>query len=71
MDDETMALVRIVGFIIRIVITVYCVSKAGDLNRSTWGWGLFAFFLPLIAVIWIQFMRPIVRWEDSAELPKE
>ena len=44
--------------IFRIVITVYCVNKAGSLNRNKVGWGVFAFLIPLIALIWIQFIKP-------------
>jgi hypothetical protein len=59
MNNENEAMIRIIGLIIRIIITVYCVNKAKRLNRNTWGWGLFAFFIPIIALIWIQFMKPI------------
>jgi len=57
MDQPNYGLTAIL-FIFRIVITVYCVNKAGKLNRSKFGWGVFAFILPLIALIWIQFMKP-------------
>ena len=51
--------------IVRIWITVHCANKAKSLNRSSWGWGLFGFFLPIIAIIWIQFMKPKVDWEKD------
>jgi len=63
MDEETILMVRILGFIIRIIVTVYCVNKASRLNRSQFGWGLFAFFIPIVAIIWIQFMKPNISWD--------
>lgn len=50
---------QVVWLVIRIVITVYCVNKAGKLTRNKGGWGFFGFFLPIIALIWIQFMKPM------------
>ena len=47
----------LISFLIRIASTVYCVDKAGKLNRSKSEWGFLAFFFPLIAFIWIQFMK--------------
>ncbi len=64
MDDETLVVIRIIALIIRIFITIYCVNKAARLNRSQFGWGLFGFFIPIVAIIWIQFMKPIIKWED-------
>ncbi len=52
--------------VLRIVITIYCVNKAGDLNRSKGGWGIFAFLLPIVALIWIQFMKPKMVWDDQS-----
>lgn len=57
--------------LLRIGITIYCVNKAGQLNRSQAGWGIFGFFLPLIAVIWIQFMKPKMLWEDRSKNESE
>lgn len=70
MDNESIMLIRFIGFILRIIITVYCVNKAGSLNRSKSGWGLFAFFIPLVAVVWIQFMKPLIGWEKVHEQDK-
>lgn len=53
---------------IRIMITVYCVNKAKKLNRSEFGWGIFGFFFPIIALIWIQFMKPRMQWEQNPEI---
>jgi hypothetical protein len=48
--------------IMRIFLTIYCVDKAKQLNRNPIGWGFFAFFFPIIATIWIQFMSPKQLW---------
>ena len=58
MDQSSYATLQVVLLVVRIVITIYCVNKAGELNRSKGGWGIFGFFLPIIALIWIQFMKP-------------
>jgi hypothetical protein len=58
MDQSSYATFQVILLVVRIVITIYCVNKAGELNRSKGGWGVFGFFLPIIALIWIQFMKP-------------
>lgn len=63
--ESDYALIQIILFLLRIVITIYCVSKAKELNRSQFGWGVFAFFIPILAVIWIQFMKPRMQWESE------
>lgn len=45
------AVTAIVSSILRIIITVWVVNIAKRQNRETFGWGLFAFFLPSIALI--------------------
>lgn len=60
--------------VFRIFITIYCVNKAEELNRDKIGWGFFGFFIPIVAVIWIQFVRPIEKYgiyEIEAENEKE
>lgn len=65
MDEHSIAAVRFFSFILRIVIMAFCINKSGKLNRSKWGWGIFGFFMPLVAIIWIQFMKPIIMWERN------
>ena len=43
---------------IRIGITVYCIKRAGVLNRDKTTWGVFGFLVPLLAIIWISFLKP-------------
>lgn len=45
------AVTAIVSLILRIFITVWVVNIAKRQNRETFGWGLFAFLLPSIALI--------------------
>jgi hypothetical protein len=65
MEAEAYAVLQIIMLAVRIAITVYCVNRAKQLNRSQGGWGLFGFFMPIIALIWIQFMKPKMRWESD------
>ncbi len=51
--------------ILRIVGISVCVKAAKARNRNTFGWGFFGFMSPIIAMIWIQFMKPIVKWENQ------
>ncbi len=48
----------IVTLILRVVAPVVCALKAKTLKRSIFGWSLFGFFAPLLAMIWIQFVKP-------------
>lgn len=45
------AVTAIVSLILRIIVTVWVVNIAKRQNRETFGWGLFAFLLPSIALI--------------------
>lgn len=58
----------LIGLIIRIIGVVVCVNKAKELNRSEVGWGIFGFILPIIAMIWIQFMKPIIKWTENEDI---
>jgi hypothetical protein len=53
-----------ISTILSIVVSIYCVKKAGNLNRSKFGWALFGFCVPIVALIVIQFMKP----HQSAEI---
>jgi hypothetical protein len=55
----------IISLIFRIFGAWYCSGKAEKLNRSTGGWGFFGFLLPLLAIIWIQFMKPVMEWDKN------
>jgi hypothetical protein len=62
MDPQTISGLNGLLMILRIGITIYCVKRAKALGRDKWGWGVFAFFVPLIAFIAIQFMKPRLVW---------
>ena len=51
--------------VIRIVGVLVCVNKAEELNRSKGGWGFFGFVSPIIAMIWIHYMKPIITFEKE------
>lgn len=48
----------IFAFILRVIGIIYCINRAGKLNRNKSGWGLFAFLIPIMAMIWINAMEP-------------
>ena len=50
---------------LRIVGIFVCVSKAKELNRSTGVWGVLGFFFPVVAMIWIQFMKPVIKFDEK------
>lgn len=54
----------ILGLVIRIVGVMVCSKQAKTLNRSPEGWGFFGFLTPILAMIWIQFMKPIMKFEE-------
>lgn len=68
--EDGRAIFMIFGLILRIVGAVVCANKAKELNRSTGGWGFFGFISPIIAMIWIQFMKPVMLWESNVEIKK-
>ena len=53
---------------LRIVGVIVCYYKAKELNRSKEGWGFFGFVAPFIAMIWVQFMKPIIVMDDDVDL---
>jgi hypothetical protein len=55
----------IIQLILRIVGLVVCSNQAKSLNRSAGGWGFFGFASPIIAMIWIQFMKPVISWNKE------
>jgi hypothetical protein len=48
--------------ILRVFGFIRCSSKATSLNRNITVWGVFGFASPIIAMIWIQFMKPHISW---------
>lgn len=60
--------VVILILILRIVGVLVCVNKAKELNRSTGGWGFFGFISPILAMIWIQFMKPVTTWDKNVDI---
>jgi hypothetical protein len=59
------AIVPILLIVLRIVGVIVCSNKAGELNRSKGGWGFFGFVSPIIAMIWINCMKPIMKFEKE------
>ena len=65
------ALVPILVIGLRIAGVIVCSNKAEELNRSKGGWGFFGFVSPILAMIWIQFMKPVMKWDENVELTEE
>jgi hypothetical protein len=68
--EDGRAIFMILGLVLRIVGAVVCSNKAKELNRSTGGWGFFGFISPIIAMIWIQFMKPVMVWDSNVDINK-
>ena len=59
-------IVSILMIALRILGVVVCIKKAEELNRNKGGWGFFGFISPILAMIWIQFMKPVTDWSDES-----
>jgi len=57
--NQGKAFIAIGSLILRIIITIWVVNIATRQNRNTTGWGLFAFFLPSIALIVIGLLKKL------------
>lgn len=68
MDDGVIVLFQL---ILRVLGIIVCVNKAKELNRSTGGWGFFGFVSPILAMIWIHFMKPVIKWDENIEINKK
>jgi hypothetical protein len=68
--EEGRGIIMILVLVLRIVGAVVCSTKAKELNRSTGGWGFFGFISPIIAMIWIQFMKPVMVWDSNVDITK-
>lgn len=68
--EDGRVIFMILGLVLRIVGAIVCSNKAKELNRGTGGWGFFGFISPIVAMIWIQFMKPIMVWDSNVDLNK-
>lgn len=66
-----MGAVLIILLVLRIIGVIVCSNKAKELNRSQGGWGIFGFVMPIVAMIWIQFMKPVIMWDKNVSLEPE
>jgi hypothetical protein len=69
MDPNIYIFTTIVLFILRIIITIYCINKATVLERNRTAWGLLGFLLPIVAIVWIQFIKPKNLSKNSEVVP--
>lgn len=66
-DQQHHALVMLITGMLRIVGAIYCGTEADKLNRSVVGWVLFGLGFPIIAMIWISFLKPIIKFEEPKD----
>ncbi len=52
----------IAQIVYRTIVTIVCTDKAKNLNRNIYSWGLFAFTLPILSLIFIFLTTPKVAW---------
>jgi hypothetical protein len=57
----------IIQLILRVIGIFVCSSKAKELNRNSGGWGFFGFVSPIIAMIWINCLKPITIWDTNTD----
>jgi len=67
MDVGVLSLVIFIGIILRLVGVIVCNEKAEKLNRSTVNWGIFGFFMPILAMIIISFLPANVDFIERKE----
>jgi len=60
-----MEILIIIQIALKIVGAIVCASKAGKLNRRELGWGIFGFFLPILAMIIVHCLKPKIDWHGE------
>jgi len=58
--EDGLAVMSILNLIWRIGVIVWVLSIANEQNRNTFGWAVYAFFIPNIALINIGLLRRII-----------
>jgi hypothetical protein len=59
-DPETFkAIIGIINFLWRIIVTIWIIKIAKRQNRNTTGWGIFAFLIPNLALIIIGLLSKL------------
>ena len=53
----------ILTLVLHVCIGVFCVVRAGKLNRDQWGWGILGFTVSGLALLLILFAKPKTSWE--------
>lgn len=56
---------EILAIIIPVTGCIVCAMRASNLNRSALGWGIFGFFLPIVALIVIFCLKPKIDWHEE------
>jgi len=64
-NDGSAAIYMLFTLVLRIIGVIVCVNKAKELNRSSGGWGFFGFLMPIVAMIWVNNLKPNVEWKEE------
>lgn len=64
-DGGAAVFILIIGLALRFIGLSYCKNKAKELNRSTGGWATFGFLSPILAMIWMNCLKPIIKWQGN------
>jgi hypothetical protein len=56
-----------INIILKIVGVIVCSDKASKTNRNSTTWGIFGFFMPIIAMIIASTLKPKTDWHNEDE----
>jgi len=65
--EEGAGFLIIIQIVLKIVGAIVCTNKAGELNRSGLGWGIFGFSMPILAMIIVYSLKPKIDWYEDSE----
>lgn len=65
------AIVLVFGLGLRFAGMYVCSNKAKELNRNITGWKLSGFLAPIIAMVIIQFLKPLINWDTDIDIRKD
>lgn len=68
--QKVIAIIALVNFLWRIITTVWIVNISGRQNRDTTGWGIFAFFLPNLALFIIGLLKKLNKQPSTQTAPE-
>ena len=55
----------IIQIILKFTGAIVCATKADKLNRSGFGWAIFGFLMPILAMIIVNCLKPKIDWHED------